>query len=383
MSVATRVPLSLYVHIPWCVRKCPYCDFNSHAVRGAIPEARYVDALLADLDMEQERAGMRDVHSVFIGGGTPSLFSGREIERLLDGIRQRTILASDAEVTLEANPGTTDADHFSAYRAAGVNRLSIGVQSFNDRKLAILGRIHSAEEADRAVNAALGAGFDNINLDLMYGLPFQSVEEALADLESAVNMGPTHISWYQLTIEPNTAFQQSPPDGMPEVDDAATMGDAGRVLLAGAGYTQYEVSAYATPGARCRHNLNYWEFGDYIGIGAGAHGKLSLPGGRIERRRKQRHPDAYMDAAASGDPSSGVSVLQDEDLVLEFMMNTLRLNDGVRIGLFEERTGLKSEAIAPRLRLLRERGLIENADEVICATELGRRYLNDLLAVFA
>jgi oxygen-independent coproporphyrinogen-3 oxidase len=339
--------------------------------------------LLADLDMEQERAGMRDVHSVFIGGGTPSLFSGREIERLLDGIRQRTILASDAEVTLEANPGTTDADHFSAYRAAGVNRLSIGVQSFNDRKLAILGRIHSAEEADRAVNAALGAGFDNINLDLMYGLPFQSVEEALADLESAVNMGPTHISWYQLTIEPNTAFQQSPPDGMPEVDDAATMGDAGRVLLAGAGYTQYEVSAYATPGARCRHNLNYWEFGDYIGIGAGAHGKLSLPGGRIERRRKQRHPDAYMDAAASGDPSSGVSVLQDEDLFLEFMMNTLRLNDGVRIGLFEERTGLKSEAIAPRLRLLRERGLIENADEVICATELGRRYLNDLLAVFA
>ena len=264
-----------------------------------------------------------------------------------------------------------------------MNRLSIGVQSFNDRKLAILGRIHSAEEADRAVNAALGAGFDNINLDLMYGLPFQSVEEALADLESAVNMGPTHISWYQLTIEPNTAFQQSPPDGMPEVDDAATMGDAGRVLLAGAGYTQYEVSAYATPGARCRHNLNYWEFGDYIGIGAGAHGKLSLPGGRIERRRKQRHPDAYTDAAASGDPSSGVSVLQDEDLVLEFMMNTLRLNDGVRIGLFEERTGLKSEAIAPRLRLLRERGLIENADEVICATELGRRYLNDLLAVFA
>ena len=218
MSVATRVPLSLYVHIPWCVRKCPYCDFNSHAVRGAVPEARYVDALLADLDMEQERAGMRDVHSVFIGGGTPSLFSGREIERLLDGIRQRTILASDAEVTLEANPGTMDADHFSAYRAAGVNRLSVGVQSFDDQKLGILGRIHSAEEADRAVNAALGAGFDNINLDLMYGLPFQSVEEALADLESAVNMGPTHISWSQLTIEPNTAFQQSPPDGMPDAE---------------------------------------------------------------------------------------------------------------------------------------------------------------------
>lgn len=383
MSATISIPLSLYVHIPWCVRKCPYCDFNSHEVREAIPEDRYVDALLADLAGETERAGEREVRSVFVGGGTPSLFSGGAVIRLMKGIRQRTDLAADAEVSLEANPGATDAGHFAAYREAGVNRLSIGAQSFDDRKLDALGRIHSAEDVARAFNAALAAGFENINVDLMYGLPFQSVEEALADLESAINLGPTHISWYQLTIEPNTAFQLSLPDGLPDPDDAAAMGEAGRVLLEGAGYPQYEISAYAAPGTRCRHNLNYWEFGDYLGIGAGAHGKLSLPGGRIERRRKQRHPDTYMNAAAAGDPSSGVSVLQDEDLVLEFMMNTLRLNDGVCTDLFEERTGLKSEAIAPRLGLLRQRGLIDERDGTICATDLGRRFLNDLLAVFA
>jgi putative oxygen-independent coproporphyrinogen III oxidase len=378
-----RIPLALYVHVPWCVRKCPYCDFNSHAVRDGIPEARYVDAVIADLEREAALTTDRQIFSVFFGGGTPSLLSGNAIRGLLEGIRERLDLRADAEISLEANAGAVDEGHFAAYREAGVNRLSLGVQSFDDTKLGTLGRIHSAAEAVAAYDAALGSGFDNINLDLMYALPAQTVEEALADLEQAVNLAPTHVSWYQLTIEPNTVFYRNPPPDLPDDDSAAAIAEAGQALLAGARYDQYEVSAYATPGRPCTHNLNYWQFGDYIGVGAGAHGKLTLPDGRIERRRKVRHPDAYMSHSEAGDAVSGKSRLQDEDLVLEFMMNVLRLNGGVPAKLFEDRTGLNYEAFAPRLDLLKMRGLVEPRDDVIRATALGRRYLNDLLAVFA
>lgn len=383
MIARNDIPLSIYVHVPWCVRKCPYCDFNSHPLRDGIPESRYVEAVLADLEGEASLAGERQVISVFLGGGTPSLLSGDAVRRLIDGIRQRIDLRPDAEISLEANPGTVDEAHFAAYAAAGVNRLSIGVQSFDDARLAALGRVHSAAEAHSAFNTAIGAGFDDINLDLMYALPGQSVEQALADLEQAVNLAATHLSWYQLTLERNTAFYQAPPSDLPDHDSAAAIAEAGEVLLAGAGYLQYEVSAYSRPGHECTHNRNYWQFGDYIGVGAGAHGKLTLTDGRIERRRKQRHPEAYMDGAVKGDASSGSALLQDEDLVLEFMMNGLRLNDGVPAPLFAERTGLSYEAFAPRLELLKMRGLVEPRDDVIRATVLGRRYLNDLLAVFA
>ena len=383
MINAGAVPLSLYVHFPWCVRKCPYCDFNSHPVRDPVPEARYVDAVLTDLAAESPLVSGREVISVFIGGGTPSLLSGDAVGRLLDGVRQRVNLREDAEISLEANPGTVDAARFSAYRDAGVNRLSIGVQSFDDARLNAIGRIHSGAEAVAAFNTALGAGFDNINLDLMYALPGQTVEQALADLEKAVNLVPRHLSWYQLTIEPNTAFFQAPPPDLPDDDSAAAIAEAGQALLAGAGYAQYEVSAYATDDHRCLHNLNYWQFGDYIGAGAGAHGKLTRVDGRVERRRKERHPDAYMAGAGQNAPVSGTSMLQDEDLVLEFMMNALRLNAGVPAPLFAERTGLNFDAFAPRLDLFKMRGLVEPRDDIICATALGRRYLNDLLAIFA
>lgn len=364
------------------MRKCPYCDFNSHAVRDGIPESRYVDAVLADLERESRLIMGRRVISVFFGGGTPSLLSGKAVKRLVAGIRERLELRPDAEISLEANPGAVDEVHFAAYREAGVNRLSIGVQSFLDPKLDSIGRIHSAAEAVAAFDTALGAGFDNINLDLMYALPGQSVEEALADLEQAVNLGPAHLSWYQLTIEPNTAFWTSPPPDLPDEDCAAVIAEAGVALMAGAGYEQYEVSAYSRPGRHCIHNENYWQFGDYIGIGAGAHGKLTRAEGRVERRRKARHPDTYVRDAIAGDPLSSTSLLQDEDLVLEFMMNALRLNAGVPGHLFSERTGLNYAAFAPRIDLLKMRGLLEPRDDIIRATALGRRYLNDLLAVF-
>ena len=377
-----RIPLSLYVHVPWCVRKCPYCDFNSHAVRDGLPESAYVEALLADLELDAALADGRSVVSVFFGGGTPSLLSGGAVHDLLKGVRERVDLRPDAEISLEANPGAVDEAHFAAYREAGVNRLSIGVQSFSDNRLRAIGRVHSGERAVAAFSTALGAGFENINLDLMYALPGQTVEAALADLEEAVNLGPAHLSWYHLTIEPNTAFHHSPPPGLPDEDSSAAMAEAGHALLTGAGYAQYEIAAYAKAQRRCVHNINYWQFGDYIGIGAGAHGKLSLQDGRIERRRKERQPEAYMRAVGAGRPLSGTSTLQDEDLVLEFMMNALRLNDGVPARLFGERTGLQYGAFTPRIDLLRMRGLLEPRDDVIRATVLGRRYLNDLLAVF-
>lgn len=379
MNILTP-PLSLYIHIPWCVRKCPYCDFNSHA---ATPEEeRYVTALGSDLEAEARFSPGRQLESIFFGGGTPSLFTADAIERILAGVRERFAVAEDAEITLEANPGTVDAAHFAGYRAAGVNRLSIGVQSFDDAMLGRLGRIHTADEARNALQLAREAGFENINLDLMFGLPAQSVALAMDDLQQAVGLAPEHLSWYQLTLEPNTAFNAAPPPELPDDEQLAAISEAGLDLLASSGYTQYEVSAHARPGRRSRHNLNYWQFGDYIGIGAGAHGKLTLPGGSIVRRRKQRHPQRYMEAAEAGNALSSENRLQDDDLLLEFMLNALRLNAGVPAAWFEERTGLALAAIGQRLALARSQGLLEEEAGVIRPTALGRRYLNNLLLLF-
>lgn len=380
---APAIPLGLYVHIPWCVRKCPYCDFNSHARDGAVDENGYVQALLDDLATETAGAGARTVRSVFIGGGTPSLLSAGAIERLLEGIASRIPLAPDAEITLEANPGAAEASRFAAYRRAGVNRLSIGVQSLNDEQLYALGRIHSAAEAMQAFAMARASGFDNINLDLMYGLPGQTPAMAIDDLDQAMALGPAHLSWYQLTLEPNTAFHHRPPQGLPDDDGVAAMEDEGRARLARGGFARYEISAYAADGHQCRHNINYWTFGDYIGIGAGAHGKLTLADGRVERRRKARHPAAYMRGALQGNALSTATLLQEEDLVLEFMMNALRLEAGVPAASFCERTGLSYAAIESGLARAGSMGLIETTGERICATDRGRRFLNDLLLIFS
>jgi oxygen-independent coproporphyrinogen-3 oxidase len=372
----------LYVHLPWCVRKCPYCDFNSHAAGADVDRDAYVTALLADLDGELARHPGRELVSVFIGGGTPSLFDAAEIARLLDGIDCRIGLPEGTEITLEANPGTVEAGRFAGYRAAGVNRLSIGVQSLDDAKLRALGRIHDAAEAIAAVAVARGAGFDNINIDLMFALPGQTQGEAMSELRSALELMPEHLSWYQLTLEPNTPFFQQPPAGLPDQDLAADIADEGRERLRSAGFRQYEVSAYARAGRECRHNRNYWEFGDYLGIGAGAHGKLTHPDGRVERRAKRRSPGAYMADASSGAVSSSRTV-STEELPLEFMLNALRLNDGVPAHWFVERTGLPQEAIADVLATARSRGLMGSSPaDRLAPTPLGQQFLNDLLALF-
>jgi len=381
MIEANHIPLSLYVHFPWCVRKCPYCDFNSHAVGEAYDEAVYVDALLSDLEKDGGASPDRAIRSVFIGGGTPSLLSGEAIARLLEGIRSRVSLAENVEITLEANPGAVDSGHFAGYREAGVTRLSIGAQSFDDGKLVSLGRIHSGREITQAMETARRAGFPEINLDIMYALPGQTPAQAIADLDKAIALQPSHLSWYQLTIEPNTAFHHSPPPDLPDEETTWTIHEAGRTRLAEAGYPQYEVSAYAAAPHHCRHNRNYWEFGDYLGIGAGAHGKITHADGTVERRRKPRHPVEYM-ADVGSESATGTTILQDEDLVLEFMMNALRLNGGVPVDWFSERTGLSFSAVLPRLRILESRGLVAPAQRHIVATETGRRYLNELLLVF-
>lgn len=374
-------PLSLYIHIPWCVRKCPYCDFNSHA---ATPEeTRYVEALIADLNLEKGLTADRPIETLFFGGGTPSIFSANAIGQILDAVRGSFRLAGHAEITLEANPGTADADHFAGYREAGVNRLSIGIQSLDDAMLGKLGRIHSAAEAREAVGIAREAGFDNINLDMMFGLPEQTPQMAMDDLQAAMALQSEHLSWYQLTLEPNTAFHAAPPAGIPDDEHLGGMTESGLEKLAAGGYVQYEVSAYAQPGRQCRHNLNYWEFGDYIGIGAGAHGKLTMPDGAILRRRRQRHPQRYMETALAGDAVSSENRLQDDDLLLEFMLNALRLNAGVPADWFEQRTGLALDAIGQRLALARSQGLLDEDPEQIHPTATGRRYLNDLLLLFS
>ncbi len=370
----------LYIHIPWCVRKCPYCDFNSHAVREPIDQDAYVDALLLDLEHELARKPLYSLVSIFIGGGTPSLFDGASIARLLEGVAQRIGLASDVEITLEANPGTAEAAHFSAYRAAGVSRLSIGVQSLDDGALAALGRIHSAAEARSAYKLARAAGFDNINLDLMYGLPQQASAAALDDLRQIIDLEPEHVSWYQLTLEPNTLFYHRPPP-LPDEDTLVDMMEAGQAMLANAGYLQYEISAYARDGRQCRHNLNYWQFGDYLGIGAGAHGKLSFPGSHIQRRSKQRQPAAFMAAAAQGAIVLEREIARDE-LAVEFFLNTLRLTAGVPAGLFESRTGLALDAIERPLTRARELGLLLDDPTRLQPSAHGQRYLNDLLVLF-
>lgn len=373
------IPLGLYVHIPWCVRKCPYCDFNSHALHEAVDQARYVDALLLDLGHEAARRPLGEVSSVFFGGGTPSLFEGRAIARLLEGMARRLTFARDVEVTLEANPGTAEAARFADYRAAGVNRLSIGVQSLDDARLRALGRIHSAADALGAYRLARAAGFDNINLDLMYGLPEQDVAQALADLRRLIALGAEHLSWYQLTLEPNTLFHHRPPP-LPDEDSLAEMMDAGQALLADAGLAQYEISAFARDGRQCRHNLNYWQFGDYLGIGAGAHGKLTTAG-RVVRRSKQRNPARYLARVASGAVQCERAIGEAE-LPVEFFLNALRLTAGVPVEMFSRRTGLDLRTVAARLAQARQGGLLAADAARLRATPTGLRFLNDLLALF-
>ncbi|MEZ5542276.1 MAG: radical SAM family heme chaperone HemW [Pseudomonadota bacterium] len=372
-------PLSLYIHIPWCVRKCPYCDFNSHEVREDIPEREYIDALLADLEQELPAVWGRPVESVFIGGGTPSLFTPEGIDRLLGAIRARLTLQPNAEITLEANPGTVDRAHFDGYRAAGINRLSIGIQSFQTGLLEAIGRIHDRRTAIRAAESAHAAGFANFNLDLMFGLPGQSLQQALADLRIAMDLEPTHLSWYELTIEPNTRFYRHPPQ-LPDEESLWDCQSAGLALLAGRGFDRYEISAYARGDRQCRHNLNYWRFGDYLGIGAGAHGKLTDPAHQVIRRSaKLRHPEGYLAARKDGNFRSMERTLAPVDVTLEFMMNALRLTHGFTAAEFTARTGLPSARLEPGLGRAIVAGLIDTADACWTATETGQRYLNDLL----
>ncbi len=380
-------PLSLYIHMPWCVKKCPYCDFNSHGLRSTPPPyADYIDHLLADLDADRADFAAalegRPVISIFFGGGTPSLFSPELIARLLDGVRERLPLAEGAEITLETNPGTVEHGRFDGYLAAGVNRISFGVQSFDDDKLKRLGRIHSAGEAEAAVKSAQDAGYTNINLDLMYALPQQALDGALADVDRAVALAPTHISHYQLTLEPNTAFAANPPP-LPDDDHAWAMQEACESRLAAAGYGQYEISAYAQPGRRCVHNLNYWQFGDYLGIGAGAHGKLSNAAtGDIHRRWKTRGPRAYMDAAGGPGRIGGDNVVAANELPFEYMLNALRLIDGVPLDAFTARTGLPLARIAPALAAARRRGWLRDDPQQLHTTARGQRFLNDVISSF-
>jgi oxygen-independent coproporphyrinogen-3 oxidase len=378
-------PLSLYVHLPWCVRKCPYCDFNSYEAKGRVPERAYVDALLRDLDAELPLVQGRRLESVFFGGGTPSLFAADSIGRILGAVKARLPAARDLEVTLEANPGAVDADRFAGFRAAGVNRLSIGVQSFRGEQLARLGRIHDGEEARRAFELARQAGFLNVNLDLMYGLPGDDVDGAAADLEAALALDPMHVSWYQLTLEPNTAFHRKPP-ALPGEDVVAAIEERGRALLEQRGYVRYEVSAYAKEGARCRHNLNYWRFGDYLGVGAGAHGKVTVrsdAGGRvIERRAKARNPRTYGDLAGSHAAVTVERIETPRQIVLEYMMGALRLVDGVPLAAFEERTGQPKDCIEAAVGEAGRRGWLTATGGRLKPTSAGLQFLNALLALF-
>jgi putative oxygen-independent coproporphyrinogen III oxidase len=372
-------PLALYVHIPWCVKKCPYCDFNSHTAGPNLPEEAYVDALLADLDADLAHVHDRPLSSIFFGGGTPSLFTAKALGRLLQGVEQHIAFAPDIEITLEANPGTFEQAKFRDYRALGINRLSIGVQSFQAEKLKALGRIHDGDEAVRAADMARAAGFDNFNLDLMHGLPDQSIEDALSDLRIAIAQAPTHLSWYQLTVEPNTVFWNQPPL-MPEDDTLWDIQEAGQALLAAEGYAQYEVSAYAQPGKASRHNLNYWSFGDFLGIGAGAHAKLSHPNGSISRSWKTRLPKDYLDRSKRF--NAGERDLSADELPFEFLMNVLRLTDGAASELFIQRTGLPLSLLAEARAEAQRRGLMQADPKRLIATREGQLFLNDLLQHF-
>ncbi len=374
-------PLSLYIHIPWCIQKCPYCDFNSRALKEGLGEAAYVDALLADLDGELFQLHGRPLQSIFIGGGTPSLLSGQAITDLLDGVRQRISVPADTEITLEANPGTLEAGRFAHYRAAGVNRLSIGVQSFDAGCLQRLGRIHGPAEAIAAFHAARDAGFERINLDLMFGLPGQDMALAQRDLQQAIALHPEHISYYQLTLEPDTPFYHSPP-ALPLDEHLWEMQQQGERLLHNSGYSQYEISAYAQPGEPCRHNLNYWTFGDYLGIGAGAHGKSTNPDRSITRRWKPPEPSTYLVTAGTDQGLSGQKTLAADEIALEFMMNALRLRQGFPEDLYPQRTGLSFATITTAVEQAILEGLLEHRNSRFRPTPLGRRFLNNLLEKF-
>jgi oxygen-independent coproporphyrinogen-3 oxidase len=374
-------PLSLYVHIPWCVRKCPYCDFNSHQYDGELPEQAYVDALISDLEQDLPWVQGRKLQSIFFGGGTPSLFSAAAVERILNAVQQRIDFAEDIEITLEANPGTSERQKFADFRAGGVNRLSIGVQSFDDHQLQKLGRIHSGDQARRAIDSAQSGGFERLNIDLMHGLPGQSMAGAASDLNTAIGSGVSHISWYQLTIEPNTEFFSRPPR-LPVEDQLAEIYETGQGQLQQAGFAQYEVSAFALAGAVCQHNMNYWQFGDYIGIGAGAHGKITLPEkNSVIRMHKTRQPEHYLNAA--GAALVAERALDKEDLPLEFMMNGLRLKAGVPAAFFPARTGLGEEYIRNQIDSLRDQGLLEQGDATYCTSTLGYQFLNTVLQRFS
>ena len=372
-------PLSLYIHIPWCVKKCPYCDFNSHENRAEIPEARYVAALISDLEQSVPRVYGRKMHSVFFGGGTPSLFSPEAINEILNAVNMLTPLEYGAEVTMEANPGTIDTAHFSGYKDAGVNRLSLGIQSFNSDYLSALGRIHDDKQALAAAKLALST-FDRVNLDVMYGLPNQSLDDAMRDAQQAVKLGPDHLSFYHLTLEPNTPFYRTPPS-LPNDDVSAEMQERIETFLAEHGYEHYETSAFCKPKSQARHNLNYWSFGDYLGIGAGAHSKLSYHD-KITRETRHKHPKAFMDNAEAGNAVDNTWHIAQKDLGFEFMMNALRLTGGFSTGLFQERTGLPPMTIAKRLKEAENKGLITQDAEFIKPTLMGQRYLNDLLTIF-
>jgi oxygen-independent coproporphyrinogen-3 oxidase len=372
-------PLSLYIHIPWCVRKCPYCDFNSHEARDAVPEKEYVAALVRDMELALPLIWGRKVYTVFFGGGTPSLLSGESVAEILRQVRLLLPLDLDAEITLEANPGTVEAGRFAAYRDAGVNRLSLGIQSFNDAHLQALGRIHTAAEAKRAIEIAQ-RHFDNVNLDLMYALPQQTLEQALQDVQTALQFKPQHLSCYHLTLEPNTLFYRNPPP-LPDDDASSEMQQHIEALLAAHGYEHYETSAFAQPKRRARHNLNYWQFGDYLGIGAGAHGKLSFHD-KVLRQMRYKQPQAYLDAVARGEPVQEEHEVTHKDIAFEFMMNALRLNGGFDAALFQERTSQPLLVIRRELEEAEKRGLLVREGQRIAPTEMGQRFLNDLLQIF-
>ncbi|MBB6063809.1 oxygen-independent coproporphyrinogen-3 oxidase [Pseudoxanthomonas broegbernensis] len=376
-------PLALYVHLPWCVRKCPYCDFNSHAAKGALPFDDYVDALVRDLEHDLPLAWGRTVHSVFFGGGTPSLFPPQAIDRFLQAASARLRIAPQAEITLEANPGTAEHGRFDGYRAAGVNRVSFGVQSFDDGCLRRLGRIHDGAEAEAAVKLAQDAGLDNLNLDLMYALPGQDLAMAEHDLERALALRPAHVSHYQLTLEPNTVFFAKPPADIPDDDLAWDIQERCQALLARAGYAHYETSAYARPGRQCAHNLNYWRYGDYLGIGAGAHGKITLGAEQaILRRWKQRHPAAWMAAAGTAGAIGGDERIDPERRPFEFMLNALRLHEGFALADFQARTGLPGNSLDAALAQACERQWLQVEGDRVRPTALGRRFANDVIGLF-
>ena len=373
-------PLSLYIHIPWCVRKCPYCDFNSHKANGELPEQDYLEALLEDFSIDLVHAQGRELQSIFIGGGTPSLMSPDFFDGLLNGLSDSINFVTDIEITLEANPGTAEANRLADYRSLGINRLSLGIQSFNDHALKALGRIHDGGEARTAIGIARQAGFDNVNLDIMYALPGQSLEQALLDLREAISFEPAHLSWYQLTVEPNTAFYRRPPT-LPNEDLALSMMNSGQAQLGQAGLSRYEISAYAIPGHESRHNLNYWHFGDYLGIGAGASGKITrTENNQIFRSRKVRQPTHYL--SSQGAYQAEWQMVEEDDLDVEFMMNSLRLTDGFDAELYERRTGQSFSAIIKKLESLQDEGLLRLISSRVVPTEKGTLFTNSLLEQF-